>query len=232
LEGNISYILIPNLWDETLFEQVHKVLMDVEAKGELEGLILDMRINPGGTGDVLRSLLSFFAKGDLGYFVSRGNASPLHVRGINVGGSQSVPLVILVGSDTISFAEVFSGVLQEAGRAQIVGRTTNGNVEALRGYDFEDGSQAWIAQESFRPPSGTDWEETGIVPDVEIPLDWDEFTAEDDAQLEAALKLLRGYTSAGLSHQPVDARFGNRGYIQLDRIAASSCAKMSNAVRP
>jgi carboxyl-terminal processing protease len=109
-----------------------------------------------------------------------------------------VPLVILVGSDTVSFAEVFSGVLQEAGRAHIVGRTTDGNVETLHGYDFEDGSQAWIAQETFRPPSGTDWEETGIVPEVEIPLDWDEFTAEDDAQLEAALKLLREHASAGL----------------------------------
>jgi carboxyl-terminal processing protease len=199
LEGSIGYILIPNLWDETLFEQVHRTLMDMDAEGELNGLILDMRINPGGAGDVLRGLLAFFVKGELGYFVSRDRVSPLNVRGIDVGGSQSVPLVILVGSDTVSFAEVFSGVLQEAGRARIVGRTTEGNVETLHGYDFEDGSQAWIAQESFRPPSGTDWEETGIVPDVEIPLDWDEFTTEDDAQLEAALNLLREHTSAGLS---------------------------------
>jgi C-terminal peptidase prc len=199
LEENVGYILIPNLWDATLFEQTHRMLMDMDAEGKLNGLILDMRINPGGTGDVLRSLLSFFATGELGYFVSRDYMSPLRVKGIDVGGSQSVPLVILVGSDTASFAEVFSGVLQEAGRAHVVGRTTGGNVETLHGYDFEDGSQAWIAQESFRPPSGTDWEETGIVPDVEIPLDWDEFTAEDDAQLEAALKLLRGHTLAGLS---------------------------------
>ncbi|MBN1813392.1 MAG: PDZ domain-containing protein [Anaerolineae bacterium] len=199
LEGNIGYILVPNLWDETLFEQVHRALMDMDAEGELNGLILDMRINPGGTGDVLRGLLVFFVKGELGHFVSRDHVSLLNVKGIDVGGSQSVPLVIMVGSDTFSFAEVFSGALQEAGRARIVGRTTDGNVETLRGYDFEDGSQAWIAQETFRPPSGTDWEETGIVPDIEIPLDWDEFTAEDDAQLEAALKLLREYTSASLS---------------------------------
>jgi carboxyl-terminal processing protease len=199
LEGDIGYILIPNLWDETLFEQVHRALMHMEAEGELNGLILDMRINPGGTGSVLRELLSFFVTGDVGHFVSRERTSPLNVRGINVGGSQNVPLVVLVGSDTVSFAEVFSGILREAGRARIVGRTTDGNVETLRGYDFEDGSQAWVAQETFRPPSGTDWEETGIVPDVEIPLDWDEFTTEDDAQLEAALKLLQEHPSAGLS---------------------------------
>jgi len=95
-----------------------------------------------------------------------------------------------VGTETASFAEVFSGLLREAGRARIMGRTTPGNVEIVYGYDFEDGSRAWIAQETFRPPSGTDWEQTGIVPDVEIPLDWDEFTVEDDPQLEAALALL------------------------------------------
>jgi C-terminal processing protease CtpA/Prc len=81
-------------------------------------------------------------------------------------------------------------VLQEDGRAQIVGNTTRGNVEILYGYDFEDGSRAWIATETFRPPSGTNWEQTGIVPDVEVPAMWDEFTAEDDPQLEAALDLL------------------------------------------
>jgi carboxyl-terminal processing protease len=198
LEGDIDYILIPNLWDATLFEQVHRALMAISVEGELDGLILDMRINPGGTSDVLRGLLSFFVKGDLGHFVSRDRVLPLNVKGINVGGSQGVPLVILVGRDTVSFAEVFSGVLQEAERARIVGCTTDGNVETLRGHDFEDGSQAWIAQETFRPLSGANWEETGIVPDVEIPLDWDEFTVEDDPQLEAALKLLQEHASADL----------------------------------
>jgi carboxyl-terminal processing protease len=217
LEGDIGYILIPNLWDETLFEQIHRALMDMETKGELKGLILDMRINPGGNSTVLRGLLALFTNGDLGHFASRDRMSSLHVEGINVGGSQSVPLVVLVGRDTISFAEVFSGVLQETRGAHIVGRTTEGNVETLHGYDFEDGSQAWIAQETFRPPSGADWEKTGIVPDVEIPLDWDEFTAEDDAQLEAAVEWLRE-----------DAHVESVSYI----CASISWAKISNAVRP
>jgi carboxyl-terminal processing protease len=101
-----------------------------------------------------------------------------------------MPIVILVGRETESFGEVFAGVLQENGRAQLVGRTTHGNVETLWQVDLEDGSRAWIASETFRPPSGTDWEERGIVPDVEIPVDWDEFTADNDEQLQAALELL------------------------------------------
>ena len=190
LEGGIGYILIPNLWDETLAEQMHQALENMAAGGEPSGLILDMRVNAGGSGRVLRALLSLFADGELGHFVNRDQKVPLGVRGTDVGGSQNVPLVILVGKHTVSFGEVFSGVLQETRGAHVVGRTTDGNVEILFGHNFEDGSQAWIAQETFLPPSGTDWEETGIVPDAEIPLDWDEFTAEDDPQLEAAVELL------------------------------------------
>jgi carboxyl-terminal processing protease len=190
LEGGIGYILIPNLWDETLPEQMYQALEDMAAKEELSGLIIDMRVNAGGSSTVLRALLSFFADGELGHFVSQSRKVPLRVWGTNVGGSQNVPLVILVGKHTVSFGEVFSGVLQETRGAHIVGHTTDGNVEILSGHNFEDGSQAWIAQETFLPPSGTNWEETGIIPDVEIPLDWDEFTVEDDLQLEAAVELL------------------------------------------
>jgi carboxyl-terminal processing protease len=191
LEGGVGYLLIPTFWDETVADRVRQALEGLAAEGELIGLILDLRINPGGSEVALQGLLELFADGELGRFVSRRGSDALRVEGVDVGGSQHVPLVILVGRETVSFAEVFAGVLQEAGRARIVGRTTRGNVEITYGYDFEDGSRAWIAQEMFRPPSGTNWEETGIAPDLEIPLDWDEFTVEDDPQLEAALDLLR-----------------------------------------
>jgi carboxyl-terminal processing protease len=191
LEGNVGYILIPTLWDETIVERVRQTLQELTSEGELVGLILDNRINPGGSDAVLEGLLELFTHGQVGHFRGRWGQEPLRIRGTDIGGSQRVPLAILVGRETASFAEILSGVLREAGRAQIVGRTTLGNVEVLYGYDFEGASRAWIAAETFIPPSGIDWEETGIIPDVEIPLDWDEFTVEDDPQLEAALDLLR-----------------------------------------
>jgi len=191
MEEKVGYVLIPTFWDETVVERVRQALDELAAEAELAGLVLDLRVNPGGSDVVLQGLLALFTDGELGHFAGRRGEEPLRVEGVDVGGSQRVPLVILVGRETSSFAEVFSGALQEAGRARIVGRTTPGNVEIVYGYDFEDGSRAWIAQETFRPPSGTDWEETGIVPDIELLLDWDEFTVEDDPQLDAALALLR-----------------------------------------
>src|SRR5574341_1252867 len=89
--------------------------------------------------------------------------------------------------DTVSFGEIFSGALQDTGRAKIVGQTTLGNVETLHGYTFDDGSRAWIAEERFDPlVSHADWEKDGIKPDVEAYADWDTFTFENDPSLAAA----------------------------------------------
>ena len=91
----------------------------------------------------------------------------------------------------MSFGEVFAGVLKDTGRAKIIGQTSLGNVEILHGYDFDDGSRLWIAEETFDPSiSKANWEETGIIPDVEAYADWDTFTFETDPSVAAALSLL------------------------------------------
>lgn len=188
---DIGYLLIPSFLDRTMADRVRQALESLMAAGELEGLIVDMRINGGGLDTELRDTLSIFTAGELGAFVSRATERPLVVEANPIGNSHEIPLVLLVGRETESFGEIFGGVLQEQGRALLVGRTTDGNVETLWQVDLEDGSRAWIACETFRPPSGTDWEQSGIVPDIEILLDWDEFTVQDDPQLQAAADWLR-----------------------------------------
>jgi C-terminal processing protease CtpA/Prc len=85
-----------------------------------------------------------------------------------------------------------SGVLQNSGRARVVGQTTLGNVEILWGYDFDDSSRVWLAHETFQPvdlPNGI-WEKTGIVPDVLVPTRWDLFSEATDPALAKAVELL------------------------------------------
>jgi carboxyl-terminal processing protease len=187
---DVGYLTIPTFWDLTIAGRVREVLEGLMAEGELDGLVLDIRINGGGLDTALQDTLSIFVDGELGAFVGQDTERPLVIEAEPVGNSQELPLVVLVGRETESFGEVFGGLLQESGRARVVGRTTEGNVETLQQVDFEDGSRAWIASETFRPLSGADWEESGIIPDLEIPLDWCDFTAETDLQLQAALDLL------------------------------------------
>jgi carboxyl-terminal processing protease len=99
---------------------------------------------------------------------------------------------VLVGPNTVSFGEIFSGILKDQGRATLIGETTEGNVEILWGYNFEDGSRAWIAHDTFEPVNHPewDWEHDGIIVDIEVPADWDEFTFQTDPAIQAALEHL------------------------------------------
>ncbi len=186
--SRIGYIFLTTFFDETVPVQVEEALIEF---GDLDGLILDNRMNGGGSSTVVEPILSFLTSGRLGEFVSRERTRSLAVVADPVHNSQTVPLVVLVGEDTVSFGEIFSGALRDIGRAKIVGQTTLGNVETMFGYDFEDDSRAWIAQERFDPLNSDDnWELTGIVPDVEAYADWDTFTFETDPAVAAAVELL------------------------------------------
>jgi len=61
----------------------------------------------------------------------------------------------------------------------------------LHGFNFDDGSQLWLASERFFPAhSDENWEETGIVPDVPAFAPWDTFDFENDPSVAEAIKLL------------------------------------------
>ena len=186
--SKIGYIFIPSFFDETLPLQIEDALNHF---GRLDGLILDVRLNGGGSSSVAYPILSFFTDGRLGQFVSRDESRPLVIDGKSIQNSQTVPLVVMVSKDTVSFGEIFAGILRDARGAKITGETSLGNVELLHGYDLEDGSVLWIASEKFYSAfSDIDWEETGIVPDVQAYAPWDTFSFDADPSIAAAVGLL------------------------------------------
>jgi carboxyl-terminal processing protease len=186
--SKIGYIFIPSFFDETMPEQIENALNQF---GPLDGLILDVRMNGGGSSSVAYPIMEYFIQGRLGQFVSREESRALELEANEIQNSQTVPLVVMVSEDTVSFGEIFAGVLQDAGRARVVGETSLGNVEVLHGYGFEDGSQVWLAAETFTSAfSDENWEETGIIPDVQAFAEWDTFDFETDPSIAAAVNLL------------------------------------------
>ncbi|MEO8358272.1 MAG: S41 family peptidase [Chloroflexota bacterium] len=186
--SKIGYIFIPTFFDETIPPQIEEALHEF---GNLDGLILDVRMNGGGSSTVANPILAFFASGRLGQFVSRAESRTLSVEADPIQNSQTVPLVVMVSEDTVSYGEIFAGILRDSRAAKITGETSLGNVEVLHGYDFEDGSKIWIASETFHPAnSDQNWEDTGIIPDIEAFSAWDSFTFENDPSIAAAVTLL------------------------------------------
>ncbi|MDX1436499.1 MAG: S41 family peptidase [Anaerolineales bacterium] len=185
----IGYILVPTFSDGTISGQVGNAIAAMSAEGPLEGIIIDNRWNNGGVDTMLRGTLSFFVGGLAGYFVNNEGARAFTVNPDDIAGSQDVDLVVLIGRDTVSFGEIFAGILSDLGRAYIIGELTGGNVETLWGYDFSDGSRAWIAHDTFRPLNNPDldWEQNGIVPDESVLAAWEEYQLEHDPVVRAAL---------------------------------------------
>jgi len=188
----IAYIFLPTFLDASITGQVRAALQKLTASGPLSGVVIDNRMNGGGLSTEATGVLGFFTSGNHGAYVSRTSSTPFQITAEPIGNSQTVPLVVLVGEETVSFGEIFSGVLDRAGRATIIGVRTNGNVELLNPTNFSDGSRIWLAQSTFQPvglPAGA-WEESGIVPDFVENGQWHEFTELDDPGLARAIAVL------------------------------------------
>ena len=190
--AHVAYVMLAALDDLTTTNHLREALRLLTRTEPLRGVILDNRMNPGGSETALESMLGLFTSGRIGAFWSRTERQPIDITAEDVGGSQKVPLVVLVGPDTASAGELMSGVLQAAGRATVIGETSGGNVEVLHGWTFSDGSQAFIAAATFQPEAAKygPWEDTGIVPDVVAPGRWDLFSAATDPALPVALAAL------------------------------------------
>jgi len=192
--GDIGYVSVPTLWVHDMGEQVSGALTDLVAGGPLRGLILDLRSNRGGWGDVLSAVLSHFVRGQVGVFFGRDYVRPLVInppagpdlRNLSAG------LVVLVDEDTASYAEVMAAVLQSEAQAIVVGTHSAGNTETIYAHALRDGSRLWLAQEGFRLRNGSNLEGRGVVPDVLLDVDWTRYSEDDDPQLLEALRLLGG----------------------------------------
>jgi carboxyl-terminal processing protease len=190
----IGYLMLTTFHDSNVDEGTGAALAAMTSEGALDGLIIDNRFNGGGASDVLSNTLAYFSDGVMGYFVGNNDHTPLEIEGQDVGGSQQTPIAVLVGPETASFGEIFAGILRDAGRAVIIGQPTEGNVEILTAFNFNDGSRAWIAYQTFRPMNNPDqdWEQTGIIPDIIAANGWDLFSLEQDPPVVAALDYFDG----------------------------------------
>ena len=190
----IGYIFLVTFMDGTVDDQVAQALKEMTVDLPLDGLILDNRMNEGGSSLVLEPMLGFFSGGNLGSYINHSERDPLKIKLNDINGSSTLPLVVLVGSGTASFGEIFAGVLQDIGRAYIIGTTTGGNVEVLWGYDLDDGSQLWLANETFQPINHPeqDWEQSGIIPDLSVSGEFDQYSMDKDPVISAAIEYLSG----------------------------------------
>ncbi|PWU08051.1 MAG: S41 family peptidase [Verrucomicrobia bacterium] len=156
-------------FDAGVTRDLRKALSEIEREG-VQGIILDLRNNPGGLLDEAISTASQFLKEGNVLLAkdAKGEVTPMPVE--KGGTATAIPIVVLVNEGSASAAEIVAGALQDAHRAPVVGQTTFGTGTVLSEFRLADGSALLLAVEEWLTPNGTSFWHKGIKPNVAVTL--------------------------------------------------------------
>jgi carboxyl-terminal processing protease len=169
--------------------------------------VLDLRNNAGGNLEEAVEMAGYFLEPGSVVYIRKdasGEREEIEAR----GGAElaDAPMVLLVNSGTASSSEILAGALRDNDRATVIGEATFGTGTVLSEFVLRDGSAILLGVAEWLTPDGDSIRETGVVPDVKVPLEEgvEPFTPaearslsreeifESDAQLRRAFEILKG----------------------------------------
>jgi hypothetical protein len=191
LDGNIGYLDL-RFFSHPKYAGATAVSV-MQYFSNCDALIIDLRKNGGGWGEMVPLITSYFFEGDtlvqLGGSYSRKkdiyyqNWTLPYVPGERM---PDIPLYILTSKSTFSAAEAFSYDLKHLGRATIVGETTRGGAHPLDVSVVLDFVLYIPDQMSVNPITNTNWEGVGVKPDIEVDSEQALNRAYKDALIQLA----------------------------------------------
>jgi len=202
--GRMAYVKIKTFQERT-DAYLRKALesLRAEAGGQLTGVVLDLRHNPGGLLDQAVKVADRFMDG--GVIVTTKGRSAKHVEVEKARPKRNeprFPLVVLVDGGTASASEIVAGALQDSGRAVVIGTRTFGKGSVQTVIELEDGSGLKLTVARYYTPSGRSIQEKGITPDVWVKASADDDDAPREQNLPGHFKGEDGATVAAASVQP------------------------------
>jgi carboxyl-terminal processing protease len=200
---NIGHVRISQ-FSRDVTRDLREALEEMEAEG-IEGVVLDLRNNPGGLLNEAVGVTSQFL-GEGVVLQERDSDGNIDETRVESGGlATEMPLIVLINEGSASASEITAGAIQDYDRATLVGQKTFGTGTVLQQFQLSDGSALLMATAEWLTPNGrVIWHE-GIVPDVVVEMPEDgvilvpgqerqmteaEFQDANDAQLLRALELL------------------------------------------
>ena len=171
LEPGYGYVRISQFQlrtGESLREAVGKLREEAGDDG-LNGLVLDLRNNPGGVLNAAVSVSdAFLEKGIIVYTEGRMDDAKLTFSAKDSDILDGIPLVVLVNAGSASASEIVAGALQDHGRAVIMGEKTFGKGSVQTILPLGNGSALKLTTARYYTPSGTSIQARGIVPDIAL----------------------------------------------------------------
>lgn len=160
----------------------------IEKKPDFKGFIFDLRDNPGGYLETVKSVLGHFVPygQPLLYIKDNPTHSTLHLS-TGDGEWEDKPVVLIINEGSASAAEIMAYVLYERNKAITVGETTFGKGTVQEVIDYKDGSSLKLTVAEWRTAKWHSLNEIGLDPVVLVKFKEEDRAAGRDPQLETAL---------------------------------------------
>ena len=196
MDNNVAYIKIDS-FDNNVADSFKSQLTDI-MKGNVNGIIIDLRSNGGGIVTEATDIADLFLEKDETILITKSKKD--NEEKITKSKQEPIvkntPVVILVNEATASASEILAGALKDKYNATIVGKTTYGKGVIQSLYNLKDGSGLKITTDEYFTPNHNKIQKTGITPDVEVDLtkdaDGNYETGDKDAQLLKAIEVIKG----------------------------------------
>ncbi len=186
LPGNIGYIRF-NIFTTPISEKIRAAFVELR---DTAGIVIDLRGNPGGVAGIATGIAGRLSdkSGVLGTMKMR--TSELKFAIFPQQNPYLGPVAILIDGLSASTSEVFSGGMQELGRAVVIGESSAGACLPSVFQKLPTGALFQFAIADFKTPKGVLIEGRGVMPDVEVKWNRASLLNGRDAQLETALEQL------------------------------------------
>lgn len=207
--SNYGYIKIPSFY--TNFESpngrgltadIAKELYKLQ-KENIEGLILDLRFNGGGSMQEAIELSGMFIDRGPVAIIKSKNGENFTIKDHKRGSFYSKPIVILVNDYSASASELFAAAMQDYNRAIIVGSKTYGksSAQTILPLSIEDNSLGFakLTIQAFYRVTGESHQAVGVIPDIKLPSLYDNFNTAESNKPHA---LQNTTTNVSLKHVP------------------------------
>lgn len=194
---NVGYVLVTGFEAPTP-RQFAEAIQELEDK-KIEGLVIDLRNNPGGLLESAARMLSLFIDyKPVVTVISRGDVKEVVNSTGGIAKTFKYPVTILLNEQSASAAEIFAGVLRDYKLATLVGEHTYGKASVQNVIPLVDGSSVKITVAHYKLPNGDDisrkqdedgvYLSGGIKPDVEVPLQLNSDVSYGDPKTDNQLK--------------------------------------------
>lgn len=178
IADDIGYIRITQFQENT-FEDLEKAVEKLLPQAE-EGLVLDLRNNPGGLLQDAVDVASLFIEAPKLIVSTKGRLPDQNqeFNSKNKSPIKDTPIAILINKGSASGAEIIAGAIKDWHRGILIGTNTFGKGSVQSVLPLRDGSALKLTTATYFTPNGTDINEIGIKPDIEIVL-----TSEEEEKL-------------------------------------------------